>query len=151
MRVIKRASVDQVWYLIHSNIVSEYDQEISHSQTTDKPVSSWGRDTQKSRDARKSNKAKQPALSSPLRWLDWTRRRWRNTSRTSLVSMTSLMSLSDHGLSLVAFKEGPLLLLFLRLTQDLLLYCVCWNKIELDPSSHLGSHTQQVITQCLTL
>ena len=33
-----------------------------------------------------------------------------------------------HGPSLVALRDGPVLLLFLRLTQDLLLYCVCWKK-----------------------
>ena len=62
---------------------SEYDQEIPHSQTADKPVALWGGATQQSRDTRKTNKAKQSALSSPLRWLDWTRSRWRNTSRSA--------------------------------------------------------------------
>ena len=48
---------------------SEYYPEIPQSQTADKPVASWGRATQQSRDTRKTNKAKQPALSSPSRWL----------------------------------------------------------------------------------
>ena len=46
---------------------NEYDQEIS--QTADKHRASRGRATQQSPDTRKSNKAKQPALSSPLRLL----------------------------------------------------------------------------------
>ena len=49
-------------------MVSEYDQEIPQSQTADKPMASWGRAAQQSLDARKTNKAKQPALSSPARW-----------------------------------------------------------------------------------
>ena len=52
-----------------SKIVSEYDQEVPQSQTADKPVESWGRATQQSQDTRKTNEAKQPALSSLLRWL----------------------------------------------------------------------------------
>ena len=48
-----------------TKIVSEYDQEIPQSQTADKPVASYGRATQQSRDTGKTNKAKQPALSSP--------------------------------------------------------------------------------------
>ena len=52
-----------------AKIVSVYDPEIPQSQTADKPVASWGRATQQSRDTRKTNKAKQPALSSPSRWL----------------------------------------------------------------------------------
>ena len=44
-------------------IINEYDQEIPQSQTADKAVASWGRATQQSRDTRKTNKAKQPALS----------------------------------------------------------------------------------------
>ena len=52
------------------NIVSEYDQEIPKSQTADKPVASLElRATQQSRDSRKTNKIKQPALSSPSRRL----------------------------------------------------------------------------------
>ena len=50
-----------------SEIVSEYDQEIPQLQTTDKPVASCGRATQQSRDTKKTNKAKDPALSSPSR------------------------------------------------------------------------------------
>ena len=48
-------------------IVSEYDQEIPQSQTADKPMAPRGRATQQSRDTRKTNEAKQPALSSPSR------------------------------------------------------------------------------------
>ena len=48
-------------------IVSEYDQEILQSQTADKPMPPRGRATQQSRDTRKTNQAKQPALSSPSR------------------------------------------------------------------------------------
>ena len=36
-------------------IVSEYDQEIPQSQTADNPVAPRGRDTQPSRDTRKTN------------------------------------------------------------------------------------------------
>ena len=38
-----------------SKIVSEYDQEIPQSQTTDNPMSPRGRATQPSRDTRKTN------------------------------------------------------------------------------------------------
>ena len=48
-------------------IVSEYDQEIPQSQTADNPMALQGRATQPSRDTRKTNEAKQPALSSPSR------------------------------------------------------------------------------------
>ena len=48
-------------------IVSEYDQEIPQSQTADNPMAPQGRATQPSRDTRKTNYAKQPALSSPSR------------------------------------------------------------------------------------
>ena len=48
-----------------TKIVSEYDQEIPQSQTADNPSAPRGRATQSSRDTRKTNKAKQPALSSP--------------------------------------------------------------------------------------
>ena len=41
--------------LFHSEIVSEYDQEIPHSQTTDKPMAPRGIATQPSRDTRKTN------------------------------------------------------------------------------------------------
>ena len=51
----------------HSKIVGEYDQEIPQSHTADKPMASLGRATQQSRDTRKTNKAKQLALSSPSR------------------------------------------------------------------------------------
>ena len=46
---------------------SEYDQKTPQSQTADKPMVPRGRATQQSRDTRKTNKAKQPALSSPSR------------------------------------------------------------------------------------
>ena len=53
------------WNLIFTlpGVVSENDQEIPQSQTADKTVAPRGRDTQQSRDHRKTNKAKQPALS----------------------------------------------------------------------------------------
>ena len=50
-----------------AKIVSEYDQEIPQSQTADNPVAPRGRAAQPSRDTRKTNKAKQLALSSPSR------------------------------------------------------------------------------------
>ena len=43
----------------------EYDQEIPHSQTADNTVAPRGRAAQPSQDTRKTNLAKQPALSSP--------------------------------------------------------------------------------------
>ena len=48
-------------------IVSEYDLEIPQSQTADNPVAPRGRAAQPSRHTRKTNQAKQPALSSPSR------------------------------------------------------------------------------------
>ena len=48
-------------------IVSEYDQEIQQSQTADNPMAPRGRVTQPSRDTWKTNKAQQPAFSSPPR------------------------------------------------------------------------------------
>ena len=48
-------------------IVSEYNQEIPQSQTADNRMAPRGRATQPSRDTRKTNKAKQPALFSPSR------------------------------------------------------------------------------------
>ena len=50
-----------------AKIISEYDQEIPQSQTADNPVALRGRDAQSSRDTRRTNKATQPALSSPSR------------------------------------------------------------------------------------
>ena len=44
---------------------SEYDQEIPQSQTADNPMAPRGRAAQPSRDTRKTNSAKQSALSSP--------------------------------------------------------------------------------------
>ena len=52
---------------IQTKIVSEYDQEIPQSQTADNPLAPQGRAAQPSRDTRKTNQAKQPALSSPSR------------------------------------------------------------------------------------
>ena len=46
-----------------AKIVSQYDQEIPQSQTADKPMAPRGRATQPPRDTRKTNQAKQPALS----------------------------------------------------------------------------------------
>ena len=48
-------------------IVSEYDQEIPQSQTADNPMAPRGRAAQPSQDTMKTNKAKQPDLSSPSR------------------------------------------------------------------------------------
>ena len=45
-------------------IVSEYDQEIPQSQTADNPMAPRGRAAQPSQDTRKTNYAKQSALSS---------------------------------------------------------------------------------------
>ena len=50
-----------------AKLVSEYDQKIPQSQTAAKPQATWGRVTQQSRETRKTNKAKQRALSSPSR------------------------------------------------------------------------------------
>ena len=41
--------------IVHSKIVSEYDQEIRQSQTADKPMVPRRRATQQSRDTRKTN------------------------------------------------------------------------------------------------
>ena len=46
---------------------SEFDQEVTQSQTADKPMGPQGRAIQPLRDTRKTNQAKQPALSSPSR------------------------------------------------------------------------------------
>ena len=51
----------------HSKIVNEYDQEIPQSQNEDYPVAPRGRAAQPPRDTRKTNQAKQSALSSPAR------------------------------------------------------------------------------------
>ena len=50
-----------------TKIVSEHDQEIPQSQTADNPVAPRGRAAQPLQDTRKTNKAKQSALSSPSR------------------------------------------------------------------------------------
>ena len=57
--------------LIKPKIVSEYDQEIPQSQTADNPLAPRGRAAQPSRDTRKTNQAKQPALFSQSRWLQY--------------------------------------------------------------------------------
>ena len=55
----------EISYLnVYEKVVSEYDQEIPQSQTADKPVAPRGGATQQSRDTRKTNETKQPALSS---------------------------------------------------------------------------------------
>ena len=51
----------------YAKIVNEYDQEIPQLQTADNPVAPLGRAAQPSRDTRKTNLAKQSALSSPSR------------------------------------------------------------------------------------
>ena len=50
-----------------AKIVSEYDQEIPQSRTADNPMAPRGKAAQPPGDTRKTNKAKQPALSSPSR------------------------------------------------------------------------------------
>ena len=52
---------------VASKKVSEYDQEIPQSQTTDNPMAPRGRAAQPLRDTRKTNQAKQLALSSQSR------------------------------------------------------------------------------------
>ena len=56
---------------LSSKIVSEYDQEIPQPQAADSPTAPQGRAAQPSRDTRKTNQGKQPALSSPSRWLQY--------------------------------------------------------------------------------
>ena len=64
----KKESKDQhLVFHLKAKIVSEYDQEIPQSQTADIPMAPRGRAAQPSRDTRKTNKAKQLALSSPSR------------------------------------------------------------------------------------
>ena len=46
---------DEIRWLVPPKIVSEYDQEIPQSQTADNPKAPRGRDTQPSRDIRKTN------------------------------------------------------------------------------------------------
>ena len=65
--VVKDKKIDnggQMQFLcaLTPKLVSEYDQEIPQSQTADKPRGGF---TQQSRDTRKTNYAKQPALSLP--------------------------------------------------------------------------------------
>ena len=48
-------------------IVSGYDQEMPQLQAADNPMAPRGRAAQPSRDTMKTNKAKQPALSSQSR------------------------------------------------------------------------------------
>ena len=54
-----------IWFVAEdvSKKVREYDQEIPKSHTADKPMAPRGRAKQQSRDARKTNWEKQPALS----------------------------------------------------------------------------------------
>ena len=67
----KRAKRSAISQHVITKIVSEYDQEILQSQTADNPVAPRGRAAQPSRDTRKTKLAKQPALSSPSRWLQY--------------------------------------------------------------------------------
>ena len=60
-----------LFFIYYSKILNEYDQEIPQSQTSDNPMALRGRATQPSRDTRETNLAKQPALSSPSRWLQY--------------------------------------------------------------------------------
>ena len=53
-----------MFYKFYDIYNSEYDEEIPQSQTADKPVTSLGRASQQSHATTKTNKAKQPALSS---------------------------------------------------------------------------------------
>ena len=61
------ASPDRLQSKTLIQLVSEYDQEIPQSQTADNPMAPRGRATQPSRDTRKTDEAKQPALLSPSR------------------------------------------------------------------------------------
>ena len=112
MRVIQCVSVDQVWFLIHSNIVSRYDLEIPHSQTADKTRSIVRKSHTAITRRQKDKQSKATSSLFPIEMIGLDPQEMANTSRTSLVSVTCLMSLSDHGPSLVAFRNGPLLLLF---------------------------------------
>ena len=62
-----KIKADQMLPSPYIKIVSEHDQKIPQSQTAVKPMTPRGRATQQSQDTRKTNKAKQPALSSPSR------------------------------------------------------------------------------------
>ena len=55
----------------HYKKASEYDQDIPQSHATDKATAPWGRAIEHwlSQDIKKTVKVKQPALSSPSRWL----------------------------------------------------------------------------------
>ena len=55
----KTSGYDQDSYLLLKKIVSEYDKKIPQSQTADKPMAPQGRDTQESRETRKTNSVKQ--------------------------------------------------------------------------------------------
>ena len=82
MHVIQCAPADLVWYLIHSKIVSMIRKYHTHKLQTNP----WHHEEEPHNNHEtpgRQNKAKQPAMSSPLRCLDWTRKRWRNTSRTA--------------------------------------------------------------------
>ena len=61
------ATYQTLFVTIYRKIVSEYNQEIPQSQTADNPKAPRVGATQPSRDTRETNKAKQPALSSPSR------------------------------------------------------------------------------------
>ena len=64
--MIKQKKTNKKTHIVEAKIVSEYDdQEIPHSQTADKHMAPRDRALQQSRDIRKTNQAKQPALSLP--------------------------------------------------------------------------------------
>ena len=65
--LLRTLSGSFIKYSCCAKIVSECDQEIPQSQTADNPMAPRGRATQPPRDTRKTNQAKQPALSSPSR------------------------------------------------------------------------------------
>ena len=63
--------VFHTYKLYTSEIVREYDQEIPQSQIADNPMASRGTAAQPSRDTKKTNQAKQPALSTASRRLHY--------------------------------------------------------------------------------
>ena len=68
---LQKSSIGPKRRFLYFKIVSEYDQKIPQSQTADNPVAPQGRAAQPSRDTRKTNLVKQPALSSSSRWLQY--------------------------------------------------------------------------------
>ena len=62
-------------YKKHYKKVSEYDQEISQSQTADNPMAPWGRATKPTRDTRKKKISKAASSLFPIKMiaiLEWT-------------------------------------------------------------------------------